>query len=160
MEKNTLVKTMLTGKNTRLLNISMLLLRCVIGLILFVVGSGKVLGWFGGMGMARTVQAFGKGGFSPFLVYLSSYTEFIGGILLIIGFLTRPIGVAVMINMIVATIVMLPNGLVGPTSAALPLTVLVVDVAILMTGPMDYSIDFLITRGTVKSTVIESELPV
>ncbi|HKI44823.1 MAG TPA: DoxX family protein [Balneolales bacterium] len=160
MEKKNLFTSLLIGNNTRLLDISMLLLRCVIGLILFVIGSGKVLGWFGGMGMAQTVQAFGKGGFSPPLVYLSSYTEFIGGILLIIGFLTRPIGVAVMINMIVATIVMLPNGLVGPTSAALPLTVLVVDIAILIAGPMDYSIDFLITRGTGKSTVTESELPV
>lgn len=145
MTKNHLL-ILLTRNNTGLLSTGLLILRCVIGIILFVIGSGKVLGWFGGMGIVQTIQAFSKMGFSTPLIYLSSYTEFIGGLLLAFGFLTRPAAFAVMINMTVATIVMLPNGLIGPTGAALPLTFLIVDIAILLAGPMDYSIDFLITR--------------
>ena len=41
---------------------------------------------------------------------LSCYTELIGGSLLTVGLLTRPAAFAVMINMLIATIVMLPKG--------------------------------------------------
>ena len=65
-------------------------------------GSGKALGWFGGFGMAKTIGFYKMSGFSVLETYLSSYTEFIGGFLFIIGFLTRPAAIAVLINMIVA----------------------------------------------------------
>jgi uncharacterized membrane protein YphA (DoxX/SURF4 family) len=51
-----------------------------------------------------------------------------------------------MINMTVATIVSLPGGLMGPTSAQTALIFLVIDIVILLTGPMAYSIDRFILR--------------
>lgn len=133
----------LTQTHPRLFDISILLLRCSIGLILFVIGSGKVLGWFGGMGLVHTIKNFDKMGFSPFWITLSSFTEFIGGFLLIIGFITRPVAIPVIINMIVATKSMWSRGFFFG-GAAYPFLVLVGVVIILLTGPMAYSIDSFI----------------
>jgi putative oxidoreductase len=141
-----MINRLLTGVNPKIIDAGILLLRCNIGIILFVVGSGKVLGWFGGFGFHTTLQFYGKMGFSVLLTYLSSYTEFIGGFLLTIGFLTRPAAIAVLINMAVATIIMLPNGFLGPSGASYPFTFFVVDLIILLTGPMSLSLDSLIMK--------------
>ena len=131
--------------NEGLLNTGLLLLRIIIGVILFIVGSGKVFGWFGGQGLSLTIQGYGMGGFSPFWAYLSTFTELIGGFLLIIGLLTRLVSIPVIINMLVATIVMWPKGFL--TGADLPFTVLGIAIVILLTGPGAYSIDSLIFRS-------------
>lgn len=98
-KKNEIIK-LFTENNTSILNICLLLLRCTIGIILFVVGAGKVLGWFGGFGMEQTIKFFAQIGISVPLTYLSSYTEFIGGLLLTVGLFTRPAAFAVTINML------------------------------------------------------------
>lgn len=140
----------LTGNNTALLSTSMLLLRCTIGIILFVVGSGKVLGWFGGFGMETTIKFFAQLGISIPLTYLSSYTEFIGGLLLTIGLLTRPAAFAVMINMLVATILTLPNEFLAQNGASFPFIFLIISITILLAGPMAYSVDsMLINSGNI-----------
>ena len=146
MNKLNLIDKVLYETNPGLINASFLLLRCTIGIILFIVGSGKILGWFGGFGFNITAEFYGKMGFSVFLTYLSSYTEFIGGLLLTIGLLTRPAAVLVLINMIVATIVMLPNGFLGPRGASYPFTFLIITLIILLTGPMNYSLDYFLVK--------------
>ena len=139
-----IIKFILTGTNTKLIDTGILLLRCILGTILFVVGAGKVLGWFGGSGFQTTIQFYNKMGYSVFLTYLSSYTEFIGGFLIIIGLLTRPALIAVIINMIIATSVMLPNGFLRSSGASYPFTFLITAIVILLTGPMNISIDSLL----------------
>ena len=139
-----IIKLILTGTDTRLIDIGTLLLRCILGIILFVVGAGKVLGWFGGSGFQTTIQFYNKIGYSVFLTYLSCYTEFIGGFLIIIGLLTRPVLIAVIINMIIATSVMLPNGFLGSGGASYPFTFLIIAIVVLLTGPMKISIDYLL----------------
>jgi putative oxidoreductase len=148
MSKNNLIVKTLKETNPDLVSLCLLLLRCTIGILLFIAGSGKVLGWFGGHGMEATIQGFSKIGISIPLAYLSSYTEFIGGLLLTIGLLTRPAAFAVMINMIVAILVSLPRGFMGPTGAQTPFIFLVIDVVIILAGPMTYSFDALIFRRT------------
>lgn len=143
MKKNKILIKILTSNDINLLSVSLLLLRCTIGIILFVVGAGKVLGWFGGFGMEQTIKMFSQTGISAPFIYLSCYTEFIGGLLLIIGFFTRPVAIAVMINMIVATIITLPGGFLVPNGAVLPFTFLVCSIAILLAGPLNYSLDNL-----------------
>ena len=136
----------LTQTNNNLHSISILLLRLTIGIILFVAGAGKVMGWFGGMGLETTIGIFtSKMHIPAFLAYLSCFTEFIGGFLLIIGLLTRPAAVAVFINMLVATIVMAPNGFLKG-GAAYPLTLTIISLIILLSGPMVYSLDAWIFR--------------
>ena len=140
---------LLTQTNSRLLNLSILLLRCMVGVILFMGGSGKALGWFGGFGMAKTIGFYKMSGFSVLETYLSSYTEFIGGFLFIIGFLTRPAAIAVLINMIVATVVAMPKGFIMGT-ASYPFLLAVIAFIFLLTGPMAYSLDALFfQRGPV-----------
>jgi putative oxidoreductase len=143
--KNNLIIKLLTGTNPKLLSICLLLLRITLGVILFIVGAGKVLGWFGGFGMQTTINFFvTKEGFSSLLAYLSSYTEFIGGFLLVVGLLTRPVAFAIAINMAVATIVSLPRGFVA--GAAYPFSFMINAAIILLAGPMLFSLDSLIFR--------------
>ena len=131
---------LLIATNRTLVDVALLLLRLTVGVILFVVGAGKVLGWFGGQGMQATVQGFATMGIPASFTYLSSYTEFIGGALLAIGLWTRPAALLITINMLVATYVMLPGGFfLG--GAAYPFTLGVVSLAILLAGPMAYSMD-------------------
>jgi putative oxidoreductase len=143
MYQNKFITRVLTGTNSNVMDISILLLRFTIGVILFIVGSGKVLSWFGGLGMEKTLFFLvTKQGFSVPLAYMSAYTEFIGGFLLIIGFLTRPAAFAVMINMTVAGIVSLPRGFTS--GAAYPFSLMITAIIILLAGPMKFSLDYLI----------------
>jgi putative oxidoreductase len=128
-------------------NISLLLLRWITGVILFVAGAGKVFAWFGGYGMEKTVEAFkNMMGINSFLAYVSSYTELIGGLLLILGLFTRPAAFAVWINMLVATIVSLPFFAKNGPGASFPCTLAVISFAILLMGPGVFSIDALLFR--------------
>jgi putative oxidoreductase len=146
MAKNKTISNLLNTTNTNLLSICVLLLRCLIGIYLFIAGASKVAGWFGGFNIDATIQFYTKMGISLPFAYLSCYTEFVGGLLLTIGLFTRPAAFAVMINMLVATIVSLQFGLMGPSSAQTPLFFLIVDIAILIAGPMSISIDKLLVR--------------
>ena len=137
---------LLTGTNNKLLGISILLLRCTIGGILFVVGAGKVFGWFGGMGLEVTIQMFvTKAGIPAPLAYLSCFTEFVGGLLLILGLLTRPAAFAVTINMLVATRVTMPRGFLA--FASYPFTLMIIAIVIMLAGPLFYSVDYLFAKS-------------
>src|SRR5256885_10558581 len=130
---------LLTGTNMRLLDLCLLLLRCTVGIILFVAGAGKVFGWFGGYGLAATLNAFASNlGFSSFWTYMSSYTELIGGLLLILGLLTRPVAFLVTINMLVATIVLGLKGFFMPGGGAYPFSLMISSLIILLAGPMSF----------------------
>jgi len=132
--------------NPVLLNISILLLRISVGLIVFDAGAGKVFGWFGGYGLKKTLEAFrSMMGISAFWAYVSSYTELIGGLLLIIGLFTRPAAFAVMINMLVATLMVgLDKFFTG--FGDFPFILMIGSLVILLAGPMAYSVDGILLR--------------
>ena len=131
--------------NTRALGIAILLLRVSAGLILFIAGAGKVMGWFGDFGINATIEIFKTNiHLSAFWTYVSSYAEFIGGFLIMIGLLTRFAAVALVINMLVATLfVGFKNFFLG--GAAYPCLLMVLFLVIVLTGPMAYSIDALLS---------------
>ena len=160
MTKNNLIIKLLIGTNTKLFSTYIILLRITVGVILFVVGSGKVMGWFGGHGMETTIKFFvTKQGFTPLLAYMSSYTEFIGGFLLVVGLLTRPAAFAIVINMAVAGIVSLPRGPIA--GAAYPFSLMISALIILLAGPMLFSLDSLLLRsGEVISKFHEQQNPI
>jgi putative oxidoreductase len=132
--------------NTKALSIAVLLLRIMVGLILFVGGAGKVMGWFGGFGMTATLGMFKTGmHLSAFWTYVSCYAEFIGGFLIITGLLTRFAAVALFINMLVATLLIgFKNFFMG--GAAYPFLLMVIFLAIVLSGPMAYSLDALLSK--------------
>lgn len=144
---------LLTQTNTGLLSIGLLLLRWMTGIIVFVAGAGKLYGWFGGMGIKTTLEMFKAGMNIPVaLIYLSCYTELIGGLLLILGFLTRPAAFALFINMLVATISMgTKNFFMG--GGAYPCSLMISSLVILLAGPMKYSIDVLLAHRNNKQLI-------
>lgn len=136
----------LVDTNARALSIAILLLRIMAGLILFVGGAGKVMGWFGGFGMTATLEMFKSNiHLSAFWTYVSCYAEFIGGLLIMIGLLTRVAATALFINMLVATLFTgFKNFFMG--GAAYPCLLMVIFLAIIFSGPMFYSIDSLLAK--------------
>ena len=82
---------------------SHLVVRLALGIVFFAHGGQKVLGWFGGNGLKATIDAFGKGlGIPPAATVLAAFTEFLGGLALIVGFLARPAALGLIVVMTVA----------------------------------------------------------
>lgn len=65
------------------------IVRVVLGIIFLMHGGQKVLGWFGGAGLAGTVSGMTQMGLPAILVYIVAFTEFLGGAALILGLLSR-----------------------------------------------------------------------
>jgi putative oxidoreductase len=86
--------------------------RLALGVIFFAHGAQKVLGLWGGGGWSGTIQFFEQNmGIPPVLAILVMITEFLGGIAIIIGFLTRLAALGITVDMLVAMfMVHLPNG--------------------------------------------------
>jgi len=84
-------------------NPATLILRLVLGVVVFAHGAQKLLGWFGGPGFSGTM-----GMFTTYLhipgpfVFLAIAAEFFGGLGLILGFLTRIAAFGIAVNMLVA----------------------------------------------------------
>ena len=80
------------------------ILRVVLGGVLIPHGCQKLFGLFGGMGFSANAALFDRLGFAPGVFWgtLVGCTELIGGILLVLGLLTRLGAAAVLIFMIVA----------------------------------------------------------
>lgn len=83
------------------------ILRIGAGLLFMQHGAQKLLGWFGGMGgPGQTAELFSQMG-------LAGVLELFGGALIVLGFLTRPVAVILLLEMIMAyAIAHAPQGLV------------------------------------------------
>jgi putative oxidoreductase len=84
-------------------NVALAILRVVLGAVFFAHGAQKVLGWFGGYGFSGTMGFFTHqmGIPAPF-AFLAICAEFLGGIGLIVGFLSRIAAFGIACNMLVA----------------------------------------------------------
>lgn len=79
---------------------SILIIRVVLGVIFFAHGAQKVLGWYGGHGLHGSAAFFNSMGMPLPLAYLVCLLEFVSGIGLLIGFLARLCGLAVVAIML------------------------------------------------------------
>lgn len=80
-----------------------LIIRLTLGIVFFIHGSQKVLGWFGGHGFSATMGFFTQQMHIPVpLAFLAIAAEFLGGLGLIVGLLTRVAAFGILCNMIVA----------------------------------------------------------
>jgi putative oxidoreductase len=85
--------------------------RLALGVVIFPHGLQKTLGWFGGAGFHNTMGFFTQGGIPTVFAFLAICAEFLGGLGLIVGFLTRVAAFGVMCVMLVAVYrVHIPNG--------------------------------------------------
>jgi putative oxidoreductase len=81
------------------------LLRLVVGIVFFAHGAQKMLGWFGGLGFSGTMGMFtGYMHIPAPLAFLAMAAEFLGGLGLILGFLTRIAAFGIAVNMVVAVV--------------------------------------------------------
>jgi putative oxidoreductase len=82
------------------------ILRVVLGVVFFAHGAQMALGWFGGAGLQTTVRIFRENLRIPVpLALLSVAAEFLGGLGLIVGLLSRVAAFGIAIVMTVALLV-------------------------------------------------------
>src|SRR4051812_21647738 len=89
-----------TATDRTMVDVSLLLLRIIVGVIFAAHGSQKLFGAFGGDGLAVSVTKLGDG----VLPYFVIVGEFFGGLGLILGFLTRFSAASLIVIMIGAIV--------------------------------------------------------
>ena len=94
-------------------DLTLTVLRIVLGVVFFAHGAQKMLGWFGGYGFSGTMGFFTqKMGIPTPLAFLAIAAEFFGSLGLLFGLFTRIAALGVATDMIVAIFtVHLQNGL-------------------------------------------------
>jgi len=92
--------------------VSLLLLRLLLGGVMFPHGAQKVLGWWGGYGLNATIGFFTAQMHIPLLfAWLAIAAEFLGSLGLVAGLLTRVAAFGIAVNMVVAMVMVhLKNG--------------------------------------------------
>jgi putative oxidoreductase len=86
-------------------DLSSLILRLTLAIVMWPHGAQKALGLFGGPGLAGTVSGMSSYlGLPPALVYLVIAVEFLGPIALVLGVLTRLAALGIAIDMAVAAV--------------------------------------------------------
>jgi putative oxidoreductase len=89
--------------NTDPHNCALAITRIVMGIVFFAHGAQKMLGWFGGYGFSGTMGYFThQMGIPAPLAVLAICAEFLGGLGLIVGFLSRIAAFGIFCNMLVA----------------------------------------------------------
>jgi putative oxidoreductase len=109
-------------------------LRVVVGIVfvmhggqkVFVTGIQHVSGMFAGMGIPLPLAS----------AVVVSLVEFLGGLALALGIVTRWAALLIAIDMVVAILkVHLPHGFFSPAGFEYPLTLLAANVALVLNGP-------------------------
>ena len=78
-------------------------LRLVLGIVFFAHGAQKALGWFGGHGFKATLTGFNQDMHIPLVfAVLAIAAEFLGGLGLLVGLLSRVAAFGIGCNMVVA----------------------------------------------------------
>lgn len=134
-----------TDAKLRLGELADLLTRVTVGALLIPHGAQKLFGWFGGYGLTATGDYFATNlGLEPGILFalLAGLVEFLGGLALVVGLLTRPAALAVAVFMAVALSTHVPNGFFW-TSGGIeyPLMWGLLAVAILLRGGGRHSLD-------------------
>jgi putative oxidoreductase len=129
--------------SARLTALALLVVRIIVGVIMFAHGLMK---------LQRGPEMFGQGlaemgvPAPSFMAYVVTFTELVGGALLVVGLLSRFAALALTIDLIVAILlVKLEVGLIAPrgggSGAELDLALIAGFLAILLAGPGAISLD-------------------
>ncbi len=133
------------GSLDRLQPFGSLVLRLVLGVILAVHGYAKI---FPRGALYNFTHMVGHLGMPSWLGYVAAFTEFFGGLLLIVGLLTRIAAFACAIDMAVAILkVHLHHGLTGDGGFQFPLALFAIALMLIATGGGLLALDDLVGRG-------------
>lgn len=92
-------------------DVTALILRIVLGIVMLPHGAQKTLGLYGGYGFSGTMQFFAQAGIPRVLGFLAIAAESLGSVGLLAGFLSRLAAFGIFCNMAVAALMVhLPNG--------------------------------------------------
>ncbi|MGE5351722.1 MAG: DoxX family protein [Acidobacteriota bacterium] len=128
-------------------SVVILLLRIILGVVFIAHGAQKVLGAFGGKGLGTTIGMFTGMGIPAALAYMDAFGEFIFGILVLLGLITRVASGGIAVIMMVAILrVHLPHGFFAPAGFEFPLTLLTIAVSIFLFGSGKYGMDYFLER--------------
>lgn len=136
----------------RQINVGLTVLRAITGLI-FVAHGGQKLFVYGFDGVAAGFAQMGVP-LASVIGPLVAVLEFFGGFALIAGVLTRLISVGLAFTMVGAILLVhLPGGFFMPTGIEFALSLLGSAILLALTGPGAYSLDGLIARRGLRSSV-------
>jgi putative oxidoreductase len=120
-------------------------LRLIAGIIFTAHGAQKLFAWFGGYGLEATGQWMESIGITPgyLMALMAGSAEFFGGLLLIVGLLTRPISFVLAITMAVAIVtVHLEHGLfMSNNGYEFALILLATSISLMVSGAGKLSLD-------------------
>ena len=141
------------------------ILRLLLGVIFFAHGAQKMLGWFGDYGFTGTMGFFTNVMHIPALfAFLAIAAEFVGGLGLVLGFLTRIAALGIFSNMIVAIAMvhhqfgffMNWTGTQKGEGYEYHLLVLAVTVFLMIAGAGAYSVDRLLSLPAKNAVRVEA----
>jgi putative oxidoreductase len=120
-------------------------LRLIAGVIFTAHGAQKLFAWFGGYGLEATGQWMESIGITPgyLMALMAGSAEFFGGLLLIVGLLTRPTSFVLAITMAVAIVtVHLEHGLLMSNNGyEFALILLATSISLMVSGAGKLSLD-------------------
>ncbi|MGG5574531.1 DoxX family protein [Vibrio diazotrophicus] len=129
-----------------------LALRLPISIIFMAHGSQKLFGWFGGYGLQGTGQWMASIGLEPgvLMAFLAGSGEFFGGLLILIGLLTRPAAAVLAFTMVVAILsTHISNGLfLSNGGYEFGLALLAAAVSLAISGAGKLSVDSLLSKSS------------
>ena len=133
---------------------STLALRVPVGIIFMAHGAQKLFGWFGGYGLEGTGQWMASIGMEPgvLMAFMAGSAELFGGLLILLGLLTRPAAVVLAFTMVIAIAsVHISNGLfMANNGYEFALALLAITVSLAISGSGRVGIDNAIAAKLAK----------
>jgi putative oxidoreductase len=144
------------------LDAGLLIIRVLFGAAMAAHGAQKLFGWFGGYGLKGTGGFFDGLGFKPGIVFATAAgaSEFIGGLLLVVGLFTPLGAAAIFAAMIVASIsVHLKNGFFTQNNGIEPAFLYgAAAIGLALTGAGAYSVDATLNVGWLNESSVKIAL--
>ncbi|NBI27495.1 DoxX family protein [Chengkuizengella marina] len=144
------------------IGIGLLIIRLVVGLLFIGHGSQKLFGFFGGAGLQGTGGFFESIGLSPgtLMAFIAGAGELVGGILLVLGFITPLASAMILVIMLGAIVKVHAPGGLWATQGGIeyPLVLLATVIGIAFIGSGKYSLDHYFFKKTKRVTSNDQSL--
>jgi putative oxidoreductase len=132
------------------------ILRLILGVVFFAHGVQKMFGWFGGRGFGGTLTFFSQMGISTPVATFAIVVEFLCGLGLLVGFLSRIAAFGILCKMVMAVMMlhghygffMNWSGNQGGEGFEYHLLAVALGLAILIKGAGALSVDRFLTKAT------------